>query len=926
MKINNKVVKEEDYVECIKGLNVKKCIILQNSIEKIVSVKPHALPLMLEEISGSIRFKNIYDRINDEIKKVTGECKSFFKRIKIKVQNQKEIEMEKEKKKALENFLTEKKTLAKEICIIQINEKEEKIRNDENAINTATEKEKSIKVQIKKIGGELAILRAKIKESQISYFDVKNKYKNTLFYEDGNLEKVKRQKEIEKEKVEKELRKIKVEIEKEKSSEIIKKVNDIRDEYNILLCEFKTERKEILEEEEKLRKLLDEINENENELKKFEKLFEKNKTLMKGKTRRIVGLKQKVDEKNVDELVSLRKKEMELNEILGQFLQHKNYIKIKEDKDQIIKTLKALFPGVKGKLGDLITINQNRYIIPIEVLLGNNSRVVVTETKDIALKCIKYLEKKKLCKFVFFPIDNMKVKGKTSLIRNCVRAIDCITFEKGLQNIVERVFHNSYVMSEKNIDRNPNCRYVTHDGVLFHKGALITGGPVKISLNHNLIKELNEVNSKISAFSHLNVIVERIEEINEESKITQIEQKVLEKGISSLKRKIEAIKQDNPFLNAKLSKINKRLEKEKSKKFKNILKGFSSIEELESFLNCEKIKTKEKERRNLITEFLEIIRELNSEIKELEIKTEAKENEQNLKVDFEKKNLQLKGNKQKFEEKREENEKVVRVLNRVSREILFKKNEVEKLESEKEEILHFAILEEVISKEETSDFVEGNINEKEERLRFLNVKIDEIYQTTGSSNPLSKSEERELKKLQGKYDEKKRELLDLRSELREIKRNRLALFNECYGKISDYLHNILVFFSQSAQLTCTNRNEPYLSDIKYFVLKDEYKIYDELSGGEKSIALLCFILAVNKYLNAPFYFFDEVDSALDKRHLLSLSDYFHSNLKEGLFKDDQFICISLKKDFFVNASSLIGVYKAEGGSKILGYRIKEQPD
>ncbi len=40
----------------------------------------------------------------------------------------------------------------------------------------------------------------------------------------------------------------------------------------------------------------------------------------------------------------------------------------------------------------------------------------------------------------------------------------------------------------------------------------------------------------------------------------------------------------------------------------------------------------------------------------------------------------------------------------------------------------------------------------------------------------------------------------------------------------------------------------------------------ELSGGQRSLLALSFILALLKYKPAPFYILDEVDSALDLSH------------------------------------------------------------
>ncbi|MBS3112385.1 AAA family ATPase, partial [Candidatus Woesearchaeota archaeon] len=44
-----------------------------------------------------------------------------------------------------------------------------------------------------------------------------------------------------------------------------------------------------------------------------------------------------------------------------------------------------------------------------------------------------------------------------------------------------------------------------------------------------------------------------------------------------------------------------------------------------------------------------------------------------------------------------------------------------------------------------------------------------------------------------------------------------------------------------------------------------------LSGGEKTIAALAFIFAIQEYNPSPFYLLDEVDAALDKKNTETLT-------------------------------------------------------
>ena len=103
----------------------------------------------------------------------------------------------------------------------------------------------------------------------------------------------------------------------------------------------------------------------------------------------------------------------------------------------------------------------------------------------------------------------------------------------------------------------------------------------------------------------------------------------------------------------------------------------------------------------------------------------------------------------------------------------------------------------------------------------------------------------------------------------------------------------------------------YLKEINLENKINEYP--KNLSGGEKTLAILSFIFALQK--TPPFFILDEADAALDKDNIERLNAYIQA-------QDLQFIVISLKDYFFKNADSLIGIYKSNNESKILSYKFQ----
>ena len=92
-----------------------------------------------------------------------------------------------------------------------------------------------------------------------------------------------------------------------------------------------------------------------------------------------------------------------------------------------------------------------------------------------------------------------------------------------------------------------------------------------------------------------------------------------------------------------------------------------------------------------------------------------------------------------------------------------------------------------------------------------------------------------------------------------------------------------------------------------------------MSGGEKSLTALAFVFAIQKYLPAPFYAFDEVDQSLDGINVEKLA-----NLIQSQSKNTQFIVVSHRKPMIESANRTIGVtQKDKGITKVTGVKLRD---
>ena len=80
------------------------------------------------------------------------------------------------------------------------------------------------------------------------------------------------------------------------------------------------------------------------------------------------------------------------------------------------------------------------------------------------------------------------------------------------------------------------------------------------------------------------------------------------------------------------------------------------------------------------------------------------------------------------------------------------------------------------------------------------------------------------------------------------------------------------------------------------------KNLDQLSGGQKSVVALAFILAIQQCDPAPFYLFDEVDAALDVEHRRSIAAVIHSQAG-----DAQFVTTTFRPEMLRSADKCFGV-------------------
>ncbi|KAF7457987.1 hypothetical protein HWI79_1553 [Cryptosporidium felis] len=201
----------------------------------------------------------------------------------------------------------------------------------------------------------------------------------------------------------------------------------------------------------------------------------------------------------------------------------------------------------------------------------------------------------------------------------------------------------------------------------------------------------------------------------------------------------------------------------------------------------------------------------------------------------------------------------------------------------------------------------------------LSVQISEITEKLESMNPNMKSRSKfkeidlQLEALIEDQKETRRKSMEIDKSFKLLRKKRTETFMRCFEAVKEAVGE---FYSQ---LTCnegdiggqafldlddTNLEEPFACGIIFHAMPPSKRFRDiqQLSGGEKTMAALALLFAVQSYHPSPFFVLDEVDAALDPRNVQSIARF----LKRAPF---QSIVISLKDRLFSQADSLIGVFK-----------------
>ena len=159
--------------------------------------------------------------------------------------------------------------------------------------------------------------------------------------------------------------------------------------------------------------------------------------------------------------------------------------------------------------------------------------------------------------------------------------------------------------------------------------------------------------------------------------------------------------------------------------------------------------------------------------------------------------------------------------------------------------------------------------------------------------------------------------------IEEVEKEKRQTFLDAFDKVDKEIREIFSKMTGgNAWLELQNEDDIFSSGISYIIQfpNKPKRESTSISGGEKTLAAVVFVLALQKLKPSPFYLFDEIDAHLDAPNAEKLS-----KIIEERSKGSQFIMVSLKDSVVEKAKLIYGVYPKNGVSHVVTYKDKRMP-
>ena len=245
-------------------------------------------------------------------------------------------------------------------------------------------------------------------------------------------------------------------------------------------------------------------------------------------------------------------------------------------------------------------------------------------------------------------------------------------------------------------------------------------------------------------------------------------------------------------------------------------------------------------------------------------------------------------------------------LNRDLKEIIEKETQIQKL------ITHFGFSES-IETFEVEPIIKALTAEQRILSESVNRKAAEQYVELSTGYRSMSTRKNEL-------EEERNSIVKF---IEEIDKDKRQTFLDAFDIVDKEIRVIFTKMTGgNAWLELQNEDDIFSSGLSYLIQfpNKPKRESTSISGGEKTLAAVVFVLALQKLKPSPFYLFDEIDAHLDAPNSEKLA-----KIIEERSKGSQFLMVSLKDSVVQKAKLIYGVYPKNGVSHVVIYKDKRMP-
>ncbi|KAI1079271.1 RecF/RecN/SMC protein [Whalleya microplaca] len=546
-RINDRVVTAQQYNEALEAENIlmkaRNFLVFQGDVEAIAAQSPQDLTRLIEQISGSLEYKAEYERLQSEADQAA-ENSNFQLQRRRGINS--EIKQYQEQKKEADNF--QSKTDERDAAIVthilwklyhyqqvmddssaQIQEHQENLKefrrnveSFEKKLETARKHQADAAKEVQKVERQIKRQEKEIEEKENSLVPIEEKVQQTNSQAETiqkRMDAVKKERDEQSKliaKIEKDLaivHKAQKQFEDQWRETVKQQGRELSDadrkEYNSLRAQAMAKSSENQAKLENLNRQLrtDEVTVNslKGKVDGYQAAVEKLETELatikerrdatRATTQQVsteIDAKKKEFNQIQSERVRTNQRRTELDEKLQEVL--RKLVEVDDGRRQndrearmkeMVTSLKRIYPGVKGRVGDLCKPKQKKFDEAVITALGRDFDSVIVDSGETGVECVQYLKDQRFPPMTFIPLDNIKVNAVNTAVKGIPGArltIDTIDFDSSLERAMSYACGSSIVCDTLEIakricyERGVQVKAVTLEGFVIHKAGLMTGG------------------------------------------------------------------------------------------------------------------------------------------------------------------------------------------------------------------------------------------------------------------------------------------------------------------------------------------------------------------------------------------------------------------------------------------------------------------